>query len=105
LINFTEEYLAYIFGERRPSIFLFRAESDKGSDFEKVFEETAHKNKGSIVFAVSDVTSSIQQRLGDFIGVKAEMLPTIRILSDQMDKYIFPHPIKEMTVAQIEQFI
>lgn len=89
LIDFSEDYIEPIFGQRKPALFLFRTAADSDKDFVKVFAEAASTLKGEILFVVSGVTDGIQQRLGEFIGVDESALPTIRLLdpSDNMKKY------------------
>lgn len=91
LIEFSEDYIEPIFGQRRSAIILFRSKSDSDSDFAKVFKQAAETLKGEILFVVSGVTEGIQQRLGEFIGVEESNLPTLRLLdpADNMKKFSY----------------
>lgn len=60
LIDFSEDYIEPIFGQRKSAIFLFRSASDKDSAFAKVFAEAANQLKGEILFVESGVTDGIQ---------------------------------------------
>jgi len=71
VIEFSEDYIEPIFGQKQAAIFLFRSSSDASSDFSKHFETAAHQLKGKILFVTSGVTDGIQARLGEFIGVDA----------------------------------
>jgi len=70
LIEFSEEYIEPIFGNRRPVLFLLRSAADAESSNSKVFAQAANELKGQIIFAVSGVTDGIQARLAEFIGVE-----------------------------------
>lgn len=100
LIEFSEDYIEPIFGERKAAIFLFRSDSDKDAEFQKVFAEAATKYNGQLIFAYSDVASGIQSRLGEFVGVTSNMLPCIRILDPAKDmaKYAFEGELNGLTV-------
>ncbi len=91
LIEFSEEYIEPIFGNRRPALFFFRSASDAESSNAKVFAQAANDLKGQILFVVSGVSDGIQARLAEFIGVDDSMLPTLRLLdpNDNMKKYTF----------------
>jgi hypothetical protein len=41
LIEFSEDYIEPIFGQKQSAIFLFRDKADASSDWAKVFEEAA----------------------------------------------------------------
>jgi hypothetical protein len=69
LIEFSEDYIEPIFGQKQNAIFLFRSKEDSTSTFSKVFEEAAGKYKGDILFVVSGVSEGIQSRLAEFVGV------------------------------------
>lgn len=107
LIDFSEDYIEPIFGQRKPALFLFRSSADADKDFSKVFAEAASSLKGEILFVVSGVSDGIQQRLGEFIGVEESNLPTIGLLdpADNMKKYTFPGSISEMSVDSIKTFV
>jgi len=60
LIDFSEEYIDPIFGQRKSALFLFRKKDDKDSAFAKVFAEAAQALKGEILFVESGVTEGIQ---------------------------------------------
>ena len=107
LINFSEDYIEPIFGQRKSAIFLFRSSSDSDKDFSKVFSEAASALKGEIIFVVSGVSEGIQQRLGEFIGVEESSLPTIRILdpANNMKKFAFPGKTESITVESISEFV
>jgi protein disulfide-isomerase A1 len=59
VIEFSEDYIEPIFGQKSQAIFLFRSADDASSDFSKVFEEAAKSLKGQILFVVSGVSDGI----------------------------------------------
>lgn len=107
LIEFSEDYIEPIFGQRKQTIFLFRSKEDADSTFAKTFAEAAKALKGEVLFVVSGVTDGIQGRLGEFVGVDESALPTIRLLDPQenMKKFSFPTSIKDITVEGLKTFI
>ena len=107
LIEFSEDYIEPIFGQRRPALFLFRSNSDADASFAKTFKEASEKLKGQILFVVSGVTDGIQQRLGEFIGVDEKSLPTLRLLdpADNMKKFSFTGALDSLTVDQLTSFV
>jgi len=107
LIEFSEDYIEPIFGQKKPAIVLFRKKDDHDTDYVKTFAEAAKHLKGEILFVVSDVKEGIQQRLGEFIGVVDAHLPTITLFNpaDNMKKFQFPHKAHESTLDKIKQFV
>lgn len=59
LIDFSEDYIEPIFGQRKPAVFLFRSSADADKDFAKLFAEAAESLKGEILFVVSGVSEGI----------------------------------------------
>lgn len=104
--EFSEDSIEGIFGERKQAIFLFRDQANSG-DYEKVFTEAASALKGQIVFVTSGVEDGIQGRLGEFVGVTSDMLPTIRILdpADGMKKFSYDGAINDLNQAAVQKFI
>jgi protein disulfide-isomerase A1 len=104
--EFSEDSIEGIFGERKQAIFLFRNKANSG-EFENVFSQAATAMKGQIVFVTSDVEEGIQGRLGEFVGVTSDMLPTIRVLdpADGMKKFSYDGKLAELTVEKIEAFV
>jgi hypothetical protein len=107
LIDFSEDYIEPIFGQRKPAIFLFRGASDANSAFAQTFSDAAKKLKGEILFVVSGVTDGIQQRLAEFIGVDESNLPTVRILdpANNMKKFTYEGKTADLTFDGLKKFI
>jgi protein disulfide-isomerase A1 len=104
LINFSEDYIEPIFGQRKAAVFLFRSNEDSEADFVNTFSDAATKLKGEILFVVSGIKDGIQTRLAEFVGVDSNSLPTVRILnpSDNMRKYTFPGDVKGLKFDELK---
>lgn len=108
LIEFSEEYIEPIFGQRKAAIILFRAPGDNESAFFKTFTEAAKTLKGSdVLFVESGVTEGIQGRLAEFLGVDESSTPTIRLIdpSQDMKKYHFPGSVASLSIDEVKNFI
>lgn len=107
LIDFSEDYIEPIFGQKKPAIVLFRNKEDEDSDYAKRFAEAAKELKGEILFVVSGVKDGIQSRLAEFIGVVENQLPSITLFNpaDAMKKFQFPHNVKEATLDHLKSFV
>ena len=70
IIDFHEDYIELIFGEKRPAVFLFKSKNDENLSYFKIFSAAAEKLKGEILFVISDASQGIQQRLGEFVGIE-----------------------------------
>lgn len=106
LQEFSEDSIEGIFGERKQAIILFRKNGQE-SGYRAAFKEAANTLKGEIIFVESDVEDGIQGRLGEFVGVTADMLPTVRILdpANGMMKYSFEGEIESLSTESIKKFI
>lgn len=104
LMEFSEEYIEPIFGQRKPALVLFRTKADTDSSFSKVFKEASEKLKGEILFVTSGVSEGIQQRLGEFIGVDDKLIPTLRLLdpANNMKKYTYSGSMDSLTVEGLK---
>lgn len=87
IFEFSEDYIEPIFQNRGNAIFLFS--EDKEAAYQKVFADGAVTHKGKVLFSTSGVSSGIQERLGEFLGVTKEDMPTMRIVSpgDDLKKF------------------
>lgn len=80
VFSFTEDEIEAVFGQQQDTLFLFRAESDNDSAFQKTYEEAAKKFKGKMLFSYAGTANQIQGKLAEFIGVTEEDYPTLRAL-------------------------
>ena len=99
LIEFDEDYIEPIFGERNDALILFRPKADENGPIAKTFEEAANSLKKEILFVVSDAKEGIQAKLSEFVGVEADKLPAMLILSPKKDmkKYRYEGSLDGLT--------
>jgi len=72
-----EEPIQRIFQKENAALVLF---SDKTGDHETAFTAYAQANKGRIIFTVSRTNEGLGQRLAEYIGVKSEDAPCVRLI-------------------------
>ena len=106
VIEFSEEFIEPIFGQRKAALMLFRMPNDKDADFAKVFNQAAKELKGEILFVTSGIYDGIQARLAEFIGVDEPKLPVLRLLdpNDNMKKFDFPD-LSTISVSGLRDFV
>lgn len=104
LFEFGEDYIEPIFSKRNPAMILFTEEADPA--YKKTFGEAAKNLKGKILFSHSGVSSGIQERLGEFIGVTKADLPTMRIISPgaSLEKYVWEGKVEDLTTEAVAKF-
>jgi len=72
-----EEPIQRIFQKENAALVMF---SDKTGDHEGAFQTFAAANKGRIIFASSRTNEGLGQRLAEYIGVKSEDAPCVRLI-------------------------
>jgi protein disulfide isomerase len=105
LFEFDEDSVEPIFHEQKACVILLL---DGDKPFKAVFEEASKELKGQILFSYSGVSEGIQEQLGEFIGVTAEDLPTIRIIEpseESVKKFKFEGDVENLTVEDVRKFI
>jgi len=105
LITFSEDYIEPIFGEHKDALILFTEES--GKDYQSAYAQAAKEMSGDILFVTSGVTDGIQGRLGEFLGVGKENLPTLRIISpkENMLKYLYEGDVASLNSDAVRSFV
>ncbi|TNV86977.1 hypothetical protein FGO68_gene3970 [Halteria grandinella] len=103
LIEFSEDYIEPIFGQRKLTLFLFRSNTDK--EFSQAFSEVAQELRGQLLFVTSGVTEGILAKLGDFMGLDEDQLPTFWILDAENDMRKYSMSANGATVESIKKFI
>jgi len=105
LITFSEDFIEPIFGDRNPAVILFTEET--GTPYQEVFTKAATDMQGEILFVTSGVTDGIQSRLAEFVGVTADDMPTVRIISPEetMLKFNYEGDAKAITGADVAKFV
>jgi protein disulfide-isomerase A1 len=105
IFEFGEDHIEPIFQNRQAAVFLFS--DDKEAAYQKVFNEAAHAHKGKILFSTSGVSSGIQERLGEFLGVTKDDMPTMRIVEPGADlkKYVFEGDVNALDADAVAKFV
>jgi len=105
LISFSEDYIEPIFADHNPALILFTEET--GQAWQDTFANAAKELKGEILFVTSGVTDGIQARLGDFLGVTKDDMPTIRLIdpSENMTKYVYSGAVADINTDVIKQYV
>jgi protein disulfide-isomerase A1 len=107
LIDFSEDYIEPIFGNKKAALFLFRSADAKDSEYMKTFAAASKSMKGDILFVESGVSEGIQERLAEFIGVTKDDLPTMRILDPaaNMKKFTWEGKMDDLNADAISKFV
>jgi protein disulfide-isomerase A1 len=105
LMVFSEEFIEPIFADKQPALILFTEESGQG--YQDVFAQAAKDQRGSILFVTSGVNDGIQARLGEFLGIANEDMPTLRLINPQetMLKYTYEGDIQALTGDAIKDWV
>jgi len=92
-----------VFGKEAAAIFLFTDESTGAAHDQ--FKGAAEANKNAIVWSHSTITTGLGQRLAEYVGVKTEDAPCVRIVHPKAgDLAKFPYD-GEMTTEGISKFV
>ena len=105
LITFSEDYIEPIFGDQNDAVLLFTEETGQG--YQDAFAKAAKDLSGEILFVTSGVTDGIQSRLGEFLGVTKDQLPTLRLISpsNAMAKYQWEGDISALSTDSVRAFV
>merc|ERR1712151_800894 len=105
LISFSEDYIEPIFADHNPALILFTEET--GQAWQDTYAAAAKELAGEILFVTSGVTDGIQARLGDFLGVTKDDMPSLRLIdpSEGMTKYIWDGDVANLSTDIIKQYI
>ena len=105
LISFSEDYIEPIFADHNPALILFTEET--GQAWQDAYAAAAKELQGEILFVTSGVTDGIQARLGDFVGVSADAMPSLRLIdpSENMTKYVWDGDVASLNTDVIRQYI
>jgi len=89
VMEFNDDAADRIFQiEKKKTIFLFMEENEEGQRARAALQEAARKLKKGVLFAWADIENEASERLRDFLGIQAEMVPTIRLfVPDGYKKY------------------
>lgn len=80
VMGFDEKSAQLVFGKNTPGLFLYRDKNAETTEsLDKTVKELAQKLKGKIQVVITDIKEGLETRLADYIGIKSEDLPTVRI--------------------------
>lgn len=105
VMKFDDKCAQVIFGKNQPGLFLYRDKnSEKTAELDKLMSEIAPEVSGKLQVVVTDIKEGLESRLAEYIGVKAEELPTVRIHDTKVDlkKY---NMAGEITKENILKFV
>ena len=102
---FNDKIAEIIFGKNQPAIAFFGEKDAKWEQVEKEMEKVHEKYGNKLKFIMSEINSGMGKRIADYIGVKKEHLPAVRILDTRrdLDKYIMEGEINEKNMIQFIQ--
>ena len=92
-----------VFGKEAAAVFLFSDEASGPAH--DAFKEAATGLKKTIVWSHSTVTTGLGQRLAEYVGVKAEDAPCVRIVHPKqgdLAKFVYSG---ELTVQDLSKFV
>ena len=94
VMGFDEKSAQLVFGKNTPGLFLYRDKNAENTEsLDKTVKELAQKLKGKIQVVITDIKEGLETRLAEYIGIKSEDLPTVRIHDTRQD-------LKKYTLAQ-----
>jgi len=105
IFEFSEDYIEPIFQSKGNALFLFS--EDKSAAYQAIFAEAAKEHKGKLLFSTSGVSSGIQERLGEFLGVTKDDMPAIHVVEPATDlkKFKYDGDVNELTAEALNKFI
>jgi hypothetical protein len=104
LVRFNAHLSVEIFSEGYPALILYRSEQqDTEKKYEQLMKTVAQELRGKIKVVISDIVSDVEKNFADFLGLKKEDLPTVRIFDarETLKKYTM---YNEVTYQNIYKF-
>ena len=105
VMKFDDKAAQLIFGKNQPALVLYRDKnSEKTAELDKIMTEYAPEITGKLQVVITDIKEGLESRLAEYIGVKAEDLPTVRIHDTRVDlkKY---NLVGDITKENIQKFV
>ena len=98
--TFDDKTTEKVFGKNQPVLVYFGEKGDKWNEAEKLMENIADKVGGKLKVVMSEIKEGMEKRIAEYIGIKNEDLPSIRILDTRKDikKYIMEGSIDEKNI-------
>jgi len=102
--SFDDKTTELVFGKNKPAIVYFGTKGDKWTEAEKLMEKMAEKLGAKLKVVMTEIKTGMGKRIAEYIGLKDEELPSVRILDTRKDlkKYIMEG---EITEKNIDDFI
>ena len=101
--GFDDKTTQIVFGENQPTITYFGEKGDKWNEAEKLLEKIADKAiEKKLKVTMTEIKEGMGKRIAEYIGVKKEDLPSIRILDTrrELKKYIMEKEINEENILE-----
>jgi len=98
--TFDDKTTERVFGKNQPALVYFGEKGDKWNEAEKIMEKIADKIGGKLKVVMSEIKEGMAKRIAEYIGIKNEDLPSVRILDTRRDikKYIMEGSIDEKNI-------
>ena len=101
--TFDDKTTQIVFGENQPTICYFGEKGEKWDEAEKLLEKIADKAmEKKLKVTMTEIKEGMGKRIAEYIGVKKEDLPSIRILDTrrELKKYIMEKEINEENILE-----
>ena len=105
VMKFDEKCAQLIFGKATPGIFFYRdPNASDAAKWQEMATALSERLGGKLKVIVTGITDGLEQRLAEYIGVKTEDLPSVRIHDTRTDlkKYTLSG---EVTTESIDKFV
>ena len=88
--TFDDKTVQSVFAKNVPAIVYFGEKGDKWDEAQKVLESVSDKLAGKLRIVMTEIKDGMGARIAEYVGVKKDNLPTLRILDTRKDikKYI-----------------
>ena len=98
--SFDDKVTEKVFGKNQPAIVYFGEKGDKWNEAEKLMEVIADKVGTKLKVVMTEIKEGMGMRVAEYIGVKKENLPSVRIIDTRNDikKYIMEGDINEKNI-------
>ena len=101
--TFDDKTTQIVFGDNQPTITYFGEKGDRWNEAEKLLEKIADKAmEKKLKVTMTEIKEGMGKRIAEYIGVKKEDLPSIRILDTrrELKKYIMEKEINEENILE-----
>ena len=105
VMDFDQEAANRIFGSQKTAVILMTDSTD--SEAITTFTEYARNNQGDYLYSLSAISTGFGARLAEYVGVKAEHDPTVRIVAfpgGDLKKYVVDDVTSSGLTAAMDSF-